>query len=244
MWRPRLMLVLSLVLAACAALVGHLYLSKVSESVQETKTAEVVVARKSLQANALITRDAVEKKKLPVACVHPHAARSLDDVVGKIAREPLVAGEQILLDRVVKQGEAKKGFSYAVPPGKRAVSVSVDEVTAVGWHIQPGDHVDVLGTLEIPVAGGETKSFAVVAIQDAEVLAVGKNIQAVSERGKDTKIEVKTVTLAVSLDEAKALVLADEKGKIRLALRSPLDRGKAVSPPSELGDFLRGYSAE
>lgn len=244
MWRPRLMLVFSLVLAALAAFVGHLYLSKVSESVQKTKMAEVVVARKSLPANAMVTREAVEQKKLPVAYIHPHAARSLEDVVGKIAREPLVAGEQILLDRLVRQGEAKQGFSYAVPPGKRAVSVSVDEVTAVGWHIRPGDHVDVLGTLEIPVPGGETKAFTVVALQDVEVLAVGKSFQAVSEQGKETKIEVKTVTLAVSLDEAKPLILADEKGKIRLALRSPLDKEKSDSSPFELGDFLRGYSGE
>ncbi|MGB9791660.1 MAG: Flp pilus assembly protein CpaB [Thermacetogeniaceae bacterium] len=244
MWRPRLMIVFSLVLAALAAVVGHLYLSKVSESPRETEMVSVVVAKKSLPANTLITGDAVEQKKLPVAYVHPHAARRVADVVGKIAREPLVAGEQVLLDRLVKQGDAREGFSYAVPPGKRAVSVSVDEVTAVGWHIKPGDHVDVLGTLEIPVSGGETKTFAVVALQDVEVLAVGKNLQVVAEQGKDMKTEVKTVTLAVSLDEAKPLILADEKGKIRLALRSPLDREKAVSPPFELGDFLRGYSGE
>ena len=29
--------------------------------------------------------------------------------------------------------------------------MAVDEVAAVGWHIQPGDHVDVLGTVEMPV---------------------------------------------------------------------------------------------
>jgi pilus assembly protein CpaB len=46
------------------------------------------------------------------------------------------------------------------------------------------------------------------------------------------------VTLAVTLDEAKPLVLADEEGKIRMALRSPLERGKVFSSPFELEDFL------
>lgn len=238
------MIVLSFILAVLAAVVGYLCLSSASESVQRLEKSSVVVAKKPVPAKTVVTGDAVELKRMPVNCIHPHAARRVDDVVGKIAREPLVAGEQILLDRLVKQGDIQGGFSCAVPPGKRAVSVSVDEVTAVGWHLQPGDHVDVLGTLEIPVSGSETRAFTVVALQDVEVLAVGKNLQVVTDQGKDVKTEVKTVTLAVSLDEAKPLILADEKGKIRLALRSPLDRGKASGPPFELGDFLRGYSGE
>ncbi len=239
MWRPKVMIVLAFVLAVLAAAAGYLYLYQASEAAQKVEKGSVVVTREAVPAKTMVTYDSVELAKIPVAYIHPRAARKLDDVVGKIAREPLVAGEQVLLDRLVKQGDMKEGFSYAVPPGKRAVSVAVDEVTAVGWHLQPGDHVDVLGTLEIPGTGNENKTFTVVALQDVQVLAVGKNTQIVQDQGKDTKVEVKTVTLAVSLDEAKQLILADEKGKIRLALRPALDREKTVSPPFELNDFLK-----
>jgi hypothetical protein len=80
--------------------------------------------------------------------------------------------------------------------------------------------------------------ITVVALQDVEVLAVGKNLELVREQGKEQKVEVKTMTVAVTLEEAKPLVLADEEGKIRMALRSPLEKGKVLSAPFELEDFL------
>ena len=42
------------------------------------------------------------------------------------------------------------------------------------------------------------------------------------------EIEAKTMTLAVSPEEVRSLVLVAERGSIRLALRSPVDEGRAV----------------
>ncbi len=48
------------------------------------------------------------------------------------------------------------------------------------------------------------------------------------------EIEAKTMTLAVSPEEVRSLVLVAERGSIRLALRSPVDEGRAVLPPCNL----------
>ncbi|MDK2881351.1 MAG: pilus assembly protein CpaB [Clostridia bacterium] len=231
--RPRMMIALAVVLAAMATGACYLYLQQAVEGVAaDEEYASVVVARTAIPARTPIKREMVEQVELPASAVHPHSLRKLDDAVGKVAQEPLVAGEQVLSDRLVAQGDAKSGLPYRIPPGKRAVTVPVDEVVAVGWHLRPGDHVDVLGTVEVP---GKEGRVTVVALQNVEVLAVGKEIEPERE-GKQS--EVKTVTLAVTLAEARLLVLAGEEGVIRLALRNPVDNEKTAVPPCDIKDLL------
>lgn len=244
MSRPRIMIFVALVFAMLATVSGYYYLHRVKETLTKVEMNSVVLARSDVPAKTLITRSMVEQLEVPAKYIHSRAARRLDDVVGAITREPLVAGEQVLLDRVVKDGDTTAGLSYLVPSGKRAVTVAVDEVAAVGWHLQPGDHVDIIGTVEVPVESKtrpgekENKILTVVALQDVEVLAVGKDMEFVKDSGKNKKTEVKTVTVAVTLEEAKPLVLAEEEGKIRMLLRSPLEKGKVPCAPFELEDFL------
>ncbi|NPV28910.1 MAG: Flp pilus assembly protein CpaB [Firmicutes bacterium] len=244
MSRPKIMIAAALVLAALAAGAGSYYLRLAEEARTHVEKGSVVVARSGVPAKVRVAREMLDVVEMPAAYIHPRAARKLEDVVGAITREPLVAGEQVLLDRVVRETETKAGLSFLVPPGKRAVTVAADEVTAVGWHVQPGDRVDVIGTVEVPMPGKtepgkrEDRVITIVALQDVEVLAVGKNLEFVREQGKEKKVEVKTVTLAVTPEEAKPLVLADEEGTIRLALRSPVEKGKVSSAPFELEDFL------
>jgi len=242
--RPKIMIVIALVLAALATVAGYFYLHQAEEALTQVAKGVVVVARTQVPAKTQVARAMLKQVEMPAAYIHPRAARKLEDVVGAITREVLVAGEQVLLDRVVKKGETKAGLSYLVPQGKRAVTVAVDEVMAVGWHVKPGDRVDIIGTVEVPMPGKnepgklEKRIITVVALQDVEVLAVGKNLEFVRQQGKEKKVEVKTVTVAVTLEEAKPLVLADEEGTIRMALRSPLEKGKVLSAPFELEDFL------
>lgn len=237
MSRPRIMIVSALLLAVLAAATGYIYLRQVAESMSNVEKGYVVVAKKQVPVKTQLTYDLVELEKMPVAYIHPRAARKLDDVIGKVTREPVVAGEEVLLDRIVEEGDSQAGFPYLIPPGKRAVSVAVDEVTAVGWHIRPGDRVDVLATVDLP-EGQENITMTTVALQNIEVLAMGKNAQVVRDEGKETKVEVKTVTLAVTLEEARPLILADETGTIRMALRSVRDQERTVTEPYRPKDFL------
>ncbi len=67
-------------------------------------------------------------------------------------------------------------------------------------------------------------------------MAVGKEM----ERKNDVKeINASTITLAVNYEEAKPLMMASQRGAVRLMLRSPLDGGKGSTAPFELEDFLK-----
>ncbi|HHW28815.1 MAG TPA: Flp pilus assembly protein CpaB [Syntrophomonadaceae bacterium] len=237
--RPKLMILFAVILALLAAGASYLYLQEAVEQADQTEKAEVVRAKKDIAADTIISREMVEEVELPVSSIHPQALSSLDEVVGKIARDPIIAGEQILASRIVTPGETKEGLVYSIPQGKRAFTVAVDEVAAVGWHLQPGDHVDVLGTVEMP---DTNKVYSVVVVQNVPVLAVGKEVQVTREEGKEVIMEVKTVTLSVSLQEAQSLMLASEEGSVRFALRSPTDKGKQKIVPFELKNMLSAGS--
>ena len=71
-------------------------------------------------------------------------------VISKISK-----GEQILSSRVLGDSTGQGRMSYTVPSGKRAISVSVNEVSGVSGFIRPSDRIDVVATVNIPVSGGQ-----------------------------------------------------------------------------------------
>lgn len=236
--RPKLMIILAVILALLATGMCYFYLQGAIEKADQTEKAQVVKAKVEIPEDTEIRREMVELVKVPVDSIHSRALRSLDDVVGLIAQDAIIAGEQVLQDRVVKKGDIKAGLPYQIPAGKRAFTVAVDEVAAVGWHLKPGDYVDILGTVQVPEKG----KVSVVVLQDVPVLAVGKDMQVTREEGKEVKTEVKTVTLAVTIQEARPLMLASEEGKMRFALRSPVDHQRQTIVPFAMNEFLAAGS--
>lgn len=237
--RPKLMIMLAVIMALLAAGASYLYLQDLIEQADQTEKAEVVCAIKDIPADTIIGREMLEQVKVPVSSIHPQALSSLDDVVGKIARDQIIVGEQVISERVVAPGETQEGLVYNIPQGKRAFTVAVDEVSAVGWHIQPGDQIDVLANVE---EQGKNITYSVVLLQNIPVLALGKEIKVTREEGQDVQKEVKTITLAVTLKEAQALMLADEEGSVRFALRGPGDNEKQSVVPFELKSLLKAGS--
>ena len=126
---------------------------------------------------------------------------------------------------VVKK--AKPSLALKTPAGKRAVTIMVDSLAAVGGLLNPGDFVDVIGQLNVPSPAAEKnpqKKNPVTAMifQGLEVLAVNTNLD---ETGKyyDEQQSAATlrVTVAVDPQEAGLLSFVDKNGKLEMALRSP-----------------------
>ena len=160
------------------------------------------------------------------------------------------------------QRKEDSGLAFRVPPGKRAVSVNVNEVVTNGGLVVPGDFVDIIALF--PAAAASNGSTAIVAedsatiaLQNIEVLAVAQSLDGVGPQaqgfgvvanvagGKSERQEAiarpnaRTVTLAVTPDEAQRLILAEEKGKIRLALRAVDDHQAADVSATQLRDVRR-----
>lgn len=191
-----------------------------------------IEAGESLQA-ADITLQKVERPEV-------HRFERASEVVGKVAVLPIKSGTVFSPNNFLNLSE----LAQALGPGERALAVKVSEVTGVGGFLRPGDHVDVLLYLR---ADRETAnvSMARLLLADVRVLAYGDEVSAqagnVAETAADpTKTGMdsildnpvkkydaikgkagKSAVLAVPSAQAAALMLAENTGILRLALRKP-----------------------
>ena len=158
---------------------------------------------------------------MPPEYIQKAAMREVAKVVGVMTREAIVAGEQVLERRLLLEGK-QAGFTGVIPPGKRAFTVAVSDVTGVSGLLKAGDYVDAIVTFDQQIVGDNVSQML---LQNVLVLAVNRDSEVAPDRDqkKDAKepgiVKLATVTLAISPSEITKVTLAEEKGKLRFALR-------------------------
>jgi len=243
MQKQRIILIIGAVLALLAVFMVKLYLDQQRQAIseQERKRLEkmranqstVVVAKKDIPAGATIDSEMVETENILNKDKEARAVPSSERAEGAIASVLINRGEQITLDKIsyIKQAS---GLAEVTPVGKRAVTISVDNIAALAGMIRPGNYADVIGAIPVPMQTSEGKQVSQVAVlplfQNVLVLAVGQDTspQAQSAASRYSKKEEKKeispfITLALSPQEANFMAFVQEQGKIRLVLRSPAD---------------------
>ena len=248
-------LVLALGFGLTASLLVWVYLKNLSKATEPVQTVAVVIANSDIAPRTSLTKEMLKIQQVPVDIRHPKAFPSVDKLEGKVTRLAITAGEQILDTKVFADRE-ESGLAFVIPPNKRAISVGVSEVIGSGGLIVPGDRVDVVAVFDSRQVG---KDMATMVLQDVEVLAVAQLILGEEPVSLATKVgqqngmfggskeqpkvdpkaqpTAKSVTLAVSPDEAQRLILAEDKGKIRLALRPYGEKSKVDSAEAVLASF-------
>ncbi|MCA9406418.1 MAG: Flp pilus assembly protein CpaB [Candidatus Omnitrophica bacterium] len=122
----------------------------------------------------------------------------------------------------------KMALSVLTPPGKRALTIMIDSLSAVGGLINPGDSVDIIAHLKVSEGEKDSedkgKSVTTVLFQKIQVLAVNTNfvdIGTAKDYAERQTTRSLNVTLAVTPEEAGLLTFAQTNGKLQMALRSP-----------------------
>lgn len=246
--RQKIILITGVVLAVMAAFMVKVYLDRERQTlvaqakqavsqIQANQTA-VLVAKEDIPKGVVIKPEMLRTEIVPNQYVQPQAVTSLDRIAGMKVITPIVKGEQINLSKLLRKEVVERGSSLAMstPIGKRAITVSVDNISSLVGMINPGNYVDVLAVLPVPVQSAEGKQAVQPAVvplfQNILVLAVGQDTAAEEEVVADSrykKEEKKTkeissfITLALSPQEANLIAFVQEQGKIRLVLRSPAD---------------------
>ena len=237
----RNLLFIALLLSSITALLVYQYLKGVTGGPLIAEGVSVIVAKVDILPKTKITLEMVSEVKVPPEYMQPGAVTSLDKVVGIMAREQIVSGEQISERRLVLESKSV-GFTGIIPRDRRAVTVAVNEVTGVAGFVKAGDYVDVVVSFDASAVGDNASQ---VVMQNILVLAANRDTEigtadiTVKESVKEAN-KMGTVTMAVTPDEAAKLSLADEKGKIRLALRPYLPTHslvltEAVTPKDLVG---------
>ncbi len=115
-----------------------------------------------------------------------------------------------------------------VTPGMRAMTISVTAASTVGYFVQPGSIVDLVGTLVMPPEGGEPVTLEQVEtrtiLQKVKVLAVGP-ARTLAEYQRLSGGGYSTITIEVSPKDAETLVFAMQQVNrpLTLMLRNPED---------------------
>jgi pilus assembly protein CpaB len=170
----------------------------------------------------------------------------VEEVLGRKLAVPLKANEPVSASKLVN--DVGSILQTTITPGKRAMSVRVNEVINVAGYVVPGSHVDVVLT-ERP--GGDTASKII--LSNIKVLAAGTKTdqqtiddrrEAIAkdvnnkEKYQDKPIVSTVVTLEVSPAEAEKLALAQNDGNITLALRRPEDNGPSDTPGTTMNQLV------
>jgi pilus assembly protein CpaB len=256
--RPgRSLLLLALLFAAIAAVLVFLALNKNDDKGDEktagAATTKVVVASHDIDARTTLDADMLKVDDVPTDSVLKGSFSNADDLDGQVTRYPLISGEQVTATKIGVQKDDETGLSFVFPQGMRAFSIQVSEESSAGGFILPGDLVDIIGILDEGTVGIDK---AVTLVQGVEVLAVAQEAQealpvarptgtptpsavtvtpsagTLGERPEDVEANPKarTVTLAVTQEQAQLLALVQAKGELALSLRSFGDKAQ-VSPP-------------
>ncbi len=126
--------------------------------------------------------------------------------------------------------DAKGGLSAIITPGKRAISVKVNEVIAVAGFALPGSYVDVL----VSSKDAMDQPFSRLVLERVKVLAVAQDTVTPDE-GKAKVVDA--VTLELTPAEVEKLDLARTVGALSLVLRNDADHEGAGSSGAYLRDL-------
>jgi Flp pilus assembly protein CpaB len=157
-----------------------------------------------------------------------------------VTAKPIPQNAPVLKSMLAPEG-TKPRMVGRIPPGFRAVSVKIDEVTGVAYQMQAGDWVDVIVVMDLDSGSRAKKeTIAEVILQHVQVAAVGQGsgTEAEPAGGKGAVKPAKSVTLLVKEEDAPKLHLAATRGKITLTMRGEDDKmtdQPMVAHSSEIG---------
>ncbi|MEX2228214.1 MAG: Flp pilus assembly protein CpaB [Dehalococcoidia bacterium] len=216
----------------------------------DVQTSPVVVVREGVAAGTRLPAAVLELRAVPHRELLPGALSTVEQAADRVTRYPMVAGEQVLDSRLVGADATGRGLAFSVPKGMRAVSVPVSEVSAAGGLMVPGDRIDVLVATayerlfdpQTDVSETARRATAVVTVlQDVLVLAVGQESTPPVDSGRDPETlrpadaepqpSARSVTVAVTPEQAQLLFMAAHDGTIGLAVRPFGDDARSTLLP-------------
>jgi len=201
----------------------------------------LVIVKTNIPARSIIDASQLVVQDVPAQGFPQGGFSTIQNVVGSVALLNLSAGDIVLspMLQVPKSQNSTSGnppastTALTVPDGKRAVAIPIGLVSGVGYVVKPGDHVDILVTLDIKDSTGNSQTVTTLTAQDVLVLNVGESVSS-----DKNKVDSKSYILALSVPQALAVTYGSEKGSLRLLLRNPVNTDIRTDTPFNGNVFL------
>jgi len=209
-------------------LMGKMLRSPPKQTVVEktVDAVQVLVARSDIPLGTTVNEQSFRWQEWPKDAISPSFVTNtlkpsaIKDYSGSVARAPILGGEPITDNKVIRAGSG--GVLAAVlPPGMRAIAMKIDEKSAVAKLILPNDHVDVIVVQrKRNNKAGTEEVISDTLFRNVRVLAIGQQIEA--KDGKKSS-EGTVATLELTPKQSELLAHAAGTGDVSLALRSVAD---------------------
>jgi pilus assembly protein CpaB len=195
--------------------------AKVTPTVQPEPKAKVVVATRGIMIRELIQSGDVAIRSVPLNVIPEGAAREVGEVVDRLAVLPISAGEIVLSTDVVSPTLKGEYLSLTMEETQVAMAFPARDLMSSNNLLKPGDHVDLLYTLDLEVGeegeGDEQVTFD--ALENVEIATI------IWPQDPAERVRAGSPTVIVfALDPQDALVLKyleNAGGKVDMVLRAP-----------------------
>ncbi len=180
------------------------------------QTVRVLVSTRDIQRGERIALEDTRWISWPKKAVQPSFVtdenpEARDQLTEAVARSLIVTGEPIVNAKLVK-ADSGGLMAAIIKPGFRAVTLRVSPETSSGGFILPGDHVDVMATID---AGNRSKTRLL--FRSVRVLAINA---VYSENSESANIPASNATLELAPGDAEIFMNARSNGALSLVLRS------------------------
>ncbi|NLB37275.1 MAG: Flp pilus assembly protein CpaB [Clostridiales bacterium] len=218
--------ILAFTVALIAGAATFYFATKLDEksNINNAPTSSVVVALMDIPANTVITEEMVSLTKYTTVSVTPGAAMTLEEVLGKAPKYPIVAGEQIVISKIMTVGsrDSTGSLSFQLEEGKYAYTITVDTLTGISGYICANDYVDIIITKLDETNPEQSKQKASVLFRNIQILKLSNYAANIAAEASGAVVNsYGDVTLCLTLDQC--LRLTEEQangGSIRLVLKS------------------------
>jgi pilus assembly protein CpaB len=219
------MLGISVLIAAVAVYFASRWLAQQGD----IATAKVVVAKSEIAPGTPITPEVVSVADWPRTSVPKGAFDNAAKLKDRVSSTSVSTGEPILETKLAPVG-SKGGLSAVITPGKRALTVKVNEIVGVAGFALPGNYVDIM----VNTQDERGNPISKIVLEKILVLAVAQE----AERDPTKPKVVSAVTLELSPEDSERLDLARSIGSLSLVLRNQLDSNDLASAGARRGDVL------
>lgn len=209
-----LALVIGLVAAVFLALHVHERVRQAEEQAR-LPMVERIVAANDLPAGTRLLSEHLAVRQFPAQWVGRDTlpAARYAELEGRLLTAPLRAGDAIATAHVRRP---QSSFSAQLAPGRRAITLPVDQVNSLSGLLQPGDLIDLYVSFDY-----QRKRLTAPLLQGVLVLATGQEtgLDGLEQAGQSYS----TVTLDAAPDDVVKLVAARQAGSLTAILRHPED---------------------
>lgn len=216
--RGLVMMGVALLLAVAAVLVAARWINARASNA----TNKVAVAQAEIALGSRVSPEMVKMVDWPANAMPPGAFTEAKLLDARVARTTIQRGEPIMETKLAPPG-TQGGLSAVVAPGKRAMTVRVNDVVGVAGFAMPGNFVDVLvNTQNEKPRGGNTDkdpSISKIVLERILVLAIAQE----ASRDDNKPKVVNAVTLELTPEQTETLDLARSVGTLSLVLRNQVD---------------------